>query len=62
MVSKRCTRRGKERVTVRSFVVLSLVRSFVCRRGINIMTMERQKSDDEGKKEQKLGRAEKNIL
>jgi hypothetical protein len=31
----------------------SFVRSLVCRRGVKRMTTWRQKSDDEGKKEQK---------
>jgi hypothetical protein len=42
----------KCRVTVPSFV-RSFVRSFICRRGVKRITLWRQKSDDEGKKEQK---------
>jgi hypothetical protein len=45
----------------RSFV-RSLVRSFVCRCGKKRMTKWRQKSNDEGKKEQNKGRAKNNLI
>jgi hypothetical protein len=44
--------RREELPFIRSFVRL-LVRSFVCRRGVIQNDNVRQKSDDEGKKEQK---------
>jgi hypothetical protein len=37
----------------------SLVRSFVCRRGVKRMTMGEQKSDDEGKEGTKIMNGQK---
>jgi hypothetical protein len=56
--------RRKELPFVRSFARL-LVRLFVCSFVVlkkKRMTVGRQKSDDEGKKEQNKGRAEKRVL